>query len=154
LFAVRLALEILGFEYPKNVRFKCLRCALCCGDVKDKGRLILLLTVEAEHISKKTLKRVDEFAEEIKGFEPYAFRMKKTEDGKCMFLKVNSCTIYQIRPLICKFYPFELKETRSNRYTFAHTSECPAIGKGPLLKRNYFVRLFKKFAKAMTATRK
>jgi len=141
--------NILGFDYPKNFRFKCEKCALCCGDTKNRVRSILLLRIEAEYISQSTLKSVDEFAEKIEGFEPYIYRMRKTEDGKCMFLKGNLCDIYQIRPLICMFYPFELKQVDSKRHTFAHTDECPAIGKGPELKRSYFEKLFEKFIKTM-----
>jgi Fe-S-cluster containining protein len=75
--------------------------------------------------------------------------MKKTKDGKCIFLKNKLCSIYQIRPLICMFYPFDLKEVRSNKYNFAYTDECPAIGKGSQLKMGYFERLFKKFIELM-----
>jgi len=135
----------LSFEYPKHVRFRCVRCALCCGDAKDKIRSILLLKIEADHISKRTLMDLDEFAEEIEGFEPYIYQMRKTEDGNCVFLKDNSCSIYQIRPLICRFYPFQLKNLGNNRCAFAYTEECPGIGEGPLLKRDFFERFFGKF---------
>ena len=124
----------MKFDYPKNVRFECERCALCCGDTKNRVRSILLLRIEAERISQKTLKSVDDFAEKIEGFEPYVYRMRKTKDGKCIFLKNKSCSVYHIRPLICMFYPFELKEVGSNRYIFAYTDECPAIGKDLNLK--------------------
>jgi Fe-S-cluster containining protein len=144
----------MEFDYPKNVRFKCERCALCCGDTKNRVRSILLLRIEAERISQKTLKSVDNFAEKIEGFEPYVYRMKKTNDGKCVFLKDNLCSIYQIRPLICMFYPFELKEVGSNGYIFAYTDECPAIGNGPKLKRGYFERLFKKIMETMEENKK
>lgn len=139
----------MDFEYPRNVRFKCQRCAICCGDTKDRVRSILLLKIEAKRISQKILKGVDEFAEKVEGCEPYIYRMKKTKDGKCIFLKGNLCTIYQTRPLICVFYPFELKKVENYRYTFAYTSECPAIGKGPQLKKSYFERLFEKSMKMM-----
>jgi len=140
----------MNFDYPKNIRFKCERCALCCGDIKNRVRAILLLRTEAERISCKTLKSVDDFADMIEGFEPYVYRMKKTRDGKCVFLKDNLCTVYKIRPLICMFYPFKLEEVRSNRYVFSYTNECSAIGNGPKLKRSYFERLFKKFMELMT----
>jgi len=140
--------EKMEFDYPKNVRFECERCALCCGDTKNRTRLILLLRIEAERISRKTLKNVDDFAEKIEGFEPYVYRMRKTKDGKCIFLKDKLCSIYQIRPLICTFYPFELK-VGSNKYIFAYTDECPAIGKGLKVTKSYFERLFKKFIELM-----
>jgi hypothetical protein len=143
----------MEFNYPKNVRFKCERCALCCGDAKNRARSILLLRIEAERISQKTLKSVEDFAEKIEEFEPYAYRMKK-KDGKCVFLRDNLCTIYQVRPLICTFYPFEFKEVGSKRYIFAYTDECPAIGKGPKLKRDYFEKLFKKIIITMEENKK
>jgi Fe-S-cluster containining protein len=80
--------------------------------------------------------------------------MEKTKDGKCIFLKNKLCSIYQIRPLICMFYPFEFKEVGSNGYIFAYTDECPAIGKGPKLKRGYFERLFKKIMETMEENKK
>jgi Fe-S-cluster containining protein len=144
----------MEFDYPKNVHFKCERCALCCGDTKNRVRSILLLRIEAERISQKTLKSVNNFAEKIEGFEPYVYRMKKAKNGKCIFLKNKLCSIYQIRPLICMFYPFEFKEVRSNRYIFAYTDECPAIGNGPKLKRGYFERLFKKIMETMEENKK
>ena len=139
----------MEFDYPRNVRFKCLRCALCCGDARNRVRSILLLRIEVERILQKTLKSVDDFAKKTEGFEPYVYRMEKTNDGKCIFLKDNICSIYHIRPLICMFYPFEVKEVGSNRYIFAYTDECPAIGKGSKLKKGYFERLFKKFIELM-----
>ncbi len=127
----------LSFEYLKHVRFRCMRCARCCGNTKDKIRSILLLKIEADRISKGTLIGLDKLAEKIKGFEPYIYQMKKTEDRKCVFLKDNSCFIYQIRLLICRFYPFQLKNLRNNRYFFTYTDECPSIGNGSQLKRDF-----------------
>jgi Fe-S-cluster containining protein len=143
----------MEFDYPRDVRFRCLKCGLCCGDTESRARSILLLKLEADRISQKTLKVVDDFAEKIKGFEPYIYRMKKHRAGKCVFLKANMCTIYQIRPLICMFYPFELKEVRRNRCVFSYTDECPAIGKGCRLTKSYFERLFQKFIKIMEANK-
>jgi hypothetical protein len=134
----------MEFNYPKNVHFKCDQCALCCGDTPKKIRTILLLKTETDHISQKVLIKLNNFAEKIEGFEPYAYRMKKTKDGKCVFLKDNLCSIYEVRPLICRFYPFQLKSLRTNRYVFEYTTECPGIGKGPQLKKEFFEELFKK----------
>jgi Fe-S-cluster containining protein len=133
----------MEFDYPRNVRFRCLKCALCCGDTKNRVRSILLLKIETDCISQKTSKSLDDFAEKVEGFEPYVYRMKKTDDGKCVFLKDNSCSIYETRPLICRFYPFQLKNIRTDRYSFEYTTECSGIGKGPQLEKRFFERLFK-----------
>jgi hypothetical protein len=133
----------LSFEYPKNVRFQCTKCALCCGDTKKRARHILLLKKETEWISEATFKPVEEFAVQIEGREPYVYEMKKTkEEGKCLFLKENICTIYASRPLICKFYPFQLRTTKDGRHRFSHTRECQGIGKGKLVGKSYLERLF------------
>lgn len=144
----------MRFEYPKHVRFRCERCALCCRDTEDKVRMILLLRNEADHISKKTSMSLDEFAEKIEGSEPYVYRMRKTRDGECIFLGDESCSIYKMRPLICRFYPFQLKNLRNNRHAFTFTDECPGIGKGPQLERRFFQRLFRKFTESMKKRRR
>jgi Fe-S-cluster containining protein len=125
------------------------RCAVCCGDTKDKVRSILLLKTEADSIAKRTFISLDNFAEKIEGFEPYTYQMIKTEDRKCLFLKDDSCSIYKIRPLICRFYPFQLKNFGNKRYAFTYTDECPGIGEGPRLKKAFFERLFDKFIESM-----
>ncbi|MEM2104976.1 MAG: YkgJ family cysteine cluster protein [Candidatus Bathyarchaeia archaeon] len=137
----------MSFEYPKRVRFVCERCAICCGDTEERVRQVLLLKIEAERISRDISKNIGGFAEKIEGSEPYAYRMKKTEEGKCVFLKDNLCMIYEVRPLICRFYPFQLENMGDNKFAFTYTSECPGIGKGPSLKRNFFEMLFKESAK-------
>jgi Fe-S-cluster containining protein len=68
--------------------------------------------------------------------------MKKTEEGKCVFLENNCCTIYTARPLICRFYPFELT-AHDGKHTFLYTTECPGINKGFMLSKNYFRKLLR-----------
>jgi Fe-S-cluster containining protein len=96
---------------------------------------------EADRISRKTFKEIAEFAERIEGFEPYAYIIRKTDQGRCIFLKDNTCMIYPARPLVCRFYPFELN-MEGTKHVFAYSAECPAIGKGPRVKKEYFRRLF------------
>jgi hypothetical protein len=134
----------MGFEYPKNVRFTCERCALCCGDTEYKIRNILLMEPEAQHISDETSTPICEFAERLRGSEPYVYRVKKTQEGKCTFLRSNTCSIYRARPLVCRFYPFELKAESTGNYVFSYTDECPRVGHGAELKREYFERLFRR----------
>lgn len=133
----------MSFDYPKNVRFQCKRCALCCGDTKKRDRHILLLKKETERISEATCKPVEEFAVHVEGRGPYVYEMEKTEEeGKCLFLKENLCTIYASRPLICRFYPFQLRTMKDGRHRFSHTTECPGIGKGKRVGKSYMERLF------------
>lgn len=136
------------FKYPKHLRFRCDRCALCCEDSGNKKRIILLLNSEAIRISKETSRYLHEFAKKVKGFEPYIYQMKM-EDGKCVFLQDNSCAIYVVRPLICRFYPFQLKNLGNNRFAFAYTNKCPGIGVGAQLVERFYERLFEEFMELM-----
>ncbi len=69
--------------------------------------------------------------------------MKKSDEGKCVFLKENRCSIYPLRPLICMFYPFELKFNENRKsHSFDFTFECPGINQGKLLSKADFKRLF------------
>ena len=131
----------MQFDYPATVKFLCTKCGICCGDTKEKTRHVLLLKTEVEQISKATLQPTTQFAVKIKDAEPYSYEMKKrAEDGKCIFLKNNLCTIYSIRPLICKFYPFKLT-WHSEKYNFHFTEECIGIGKGRILREDFFKKL-------------
>ncbi len=105
-------------------------------------------SISALYRSAHTGQSVSEFAEETERKEPYVYEMRKKQ-GKCLFLKEdNICSIYALRPLICRFYPFML-ETEGNSHKFTATSECPRIASpksgecGKVLDFFYFRRLLK-----------
>ncbi|MCW4047853.1 MAG: YkgJ family cysteine cluster protein [Candidatus Bathyarchaeota archaeon] len=133
----------MDFDYPNALRFKCIKCAKCCGDTTEKTRHILLLREEAEKIAKATQQPVSVFAVAIADKSPYAFEMRKTaRDGKCVFLADNRCSIYTLRPLVCRFYPFELKPNKARRHTFSYTDECSGVNMGEQLDEAFFRKLF------------
>ena len=140
----------MNFNYPTTVRFQCIKCGICCGDTKEKTRHILLLKTEAEQIATATSQPTAAFTIKTKNKTPYNYEIKKTEEGKCIFLENNRCTIYATRPLICRFYPFELKIAHNGKHTFLYTNECPGINKGPILSKNYFRKLLR-LARTQTA---
>lgn len=111
------------------------------------------MRLEAERISNKIRKPIVDFACKTAWSEPYVFEMNKNADGKCVFLRDNSCSIYMMRPLICEFYPFELRANRTNGHVFSFTDECPCIGDGPKLNGQYFERLFDKSIALMRRAR-
>ncbi|MEJ2281485.1 MAG: YkgJ family cysteine cluster protein [Candidatus Bathyarchaeota archaeon] len=134
------------------MNFECSHCGKCCGDTEEKIRHILLLKSDIDRISKETLLNYTEFAEKSTGTEPYIYELKKTKSGSCFFLKNNLCIIYEIRPLICRFYPFPLENLGNNKHAFSFTKKCPGIGKGSLLKKTFFQKLFNQMLKAMEKT--
>ncbi len=131
-----------SFDYPPEIKFKCIRCGICCGDTADKIRHVLVLRNELEKIIQSTNQEMSEFAHKINNCLPYEFELNKT-NKKCIFLKENQCTIYEIRPMICRFYPFELSLSTNNLHKFNFTKECPGIGIGKQKSEDYFKRLFR-----------
>jgi Fe-S-cluster containining protein len=118
----------VAFVYPKGVWFECSGCGLCCGDTPTKTRHILLLQQDAERIATQVNKPISSFARRTSGKGPYSFEVCKDPDtGRCIFLKNNQCTIYAQRPLICRFYPFQLTKDVKEAFVFRETSECPGI---------------------------
>jgi Fe-S-cluster containining protein len=134
----------VDFTYPANVLFSCSKCGLCCGDTEQKTRHILLLESEANDISAQTHQPKQAFTTKLRDTAPYMYEMKKNSQGKCLFLKDdNNCSIYSHRPLICRFYPFELKFLQDkNKYGFEYTFECPEIGKSKKFTKKDFEQLF------------
>jgi Fe-S-cluster containining protein len=101
------------------------------------------LKSEAETISRITSKTIEDFTRKTADHKLYAYEMKKTDiQGKCVFLKDKTCTIYPWRPLICRFYPFQLRTARTRHSTFSCTEECPGVRKGAQLGKSYFEALF------------
>jgi uncharacterized protein len=132
------------FKHPVAQRFFCTRCGLCCGDTNERKRHILLLENEADEIAVAVSQPVLEFAKKIRGKAPYVYEIRKTDEiGACVFLQSNKCLIYPIRPLVCRFYPFELKKAADQGHEFLCTKECPGINKGKILKPNHYAQLFK-----------
>ncbi|MFA5366088.1 MAG: YkgJ family cysteine cluster protein [Candidatus Bathyarchaeia archaeon] len=133
----------MSLTYPKNITFTCNDCGICCGDTQTKNRHILLTQKDADRITKHTNQIINTFAEKIEGKHLYIYEMQKNpKTQKCTFHKNNQCTIYQQRPLICRFYPFQLTTTEDNNYAIEVTNECPNVNtpnqkEKPLTEQHY-----------------
>ncbi len=119
----------MHFKYPENIRFSCGRCGLCCGDTAQRTRHVLLMESDVKRISTKLNQETSTFAVESYVDAPYIYEMKKTDEGRCLFLKNNKCEIYVSRPLICRFYPFRLHTDDEGMLEFTETNECPGISR-------------------------
>ncbi len=78
-------------------------------------------------LSEKDIKRIeklgyrrDEFSVVVDGV-----RVLKNVDGKCFFLKDDRCSIYEYRPLGCRFYPviYDVDRRKAVVHDF-----CPLAG--------------------------
>jgi Fe-S-cluster containining protein len=127
--------------YPQGVSWECTRCAKCCGDTSDHIRRIMLLGAEAENISRQTGAQITHFAEATDDSDSYTLVMRKKK-GHCIFLKEGACRIYEVRPLVCRFYPVWLKQEGSSNI-FGIDNSCSGFGRGKCLDREYYVSLLR-----------
>jgi len=96
--------------------FSCKCCGKCCSGADNE---VLVSPEEIEVLMKGTHLSFTDIAEpypewlEEKGMNfTFGWVLRRGEDGNCMFLKDNRCTVYQIRPHICRTYPFMLDGDR------------------------------------------
>ena len=136
----------------KQFRFKCKRCAaLCC---KLGGPELLehdVKKIEATGYSRK------DFLEPSKktGFNltRAVGALKTREDGSCVFLTQNSnmecinCSIYEVRPVLCRIYPFTIERLDQNKMAIKFIPCCKGLNnpEGKILEEKFFSRKLNEF---------
>jgi Fe-S-cluster containining protein len=97
----------------KSLRFKCKRCAVYCCKLGGP----CLTKEDIEQIESARYK-TSEFVEDSNrkyGELVMTSAMKNRKDGSCIFLRTDEkrnayeCSIYEIRPILCRLFPFEIK---------------------------------------------
>lgn len=133
-------LSKFNFIYPNEIIWKCQRCTLCCKDSSKHIRHIKLLKQEGISLSRKIKIPMENFTVPTLD-KIYSHEILKN-NGKCIFLKDNICNIYEIRPLVCRFYPFEMKLIDNNVFQILFSGkECSEINKGKKLNEDFFRNL-------------
>lgn len=137
------------FVFPNEIIWKCQRCTLCCKDSCKHIRHIKLLKQEGIALSHKIKVPIEHFAVPTLD-KTYSHEILK-DNGKCIFLKDNICKIYDNRPLVCRFYPFEMKLIEKDVYHILFSGKkCNAIDKGKKLNKYFFRELAKNALKNFT----
>jgi Fe-S-cluster containining protein len=136
--------ENVRIIYPASFRWKCIRCAMCCGDTLTHRRSIRVLSGEIAEIADESGMKIEDFSLPIDGYYPFSRELRKSREGECIFLDGENCRIYPVRPLICRFYPFLLYKIQNQTFIFKVTNEnCPGVGRGKVLSKWFFLKLFR-----------
>lgn len=128
--------------YPLSLSWICVRCTNSCRDMPRRRRKILLVRSDITRITGATRLGEEEFSTSSCGPAPYVRMMKKLK-GACIFLQGSRCSVYQARPLICRFYPFSLRPSGDGRLEIGFDSACSGVGKGPTRNEKFFQSLVK-----------
>jgi uncharacterized protein len=117
--------------YGEGLRFTCTQCGNCCSGQpgyvwvtrEEIRRISEFLGGKDGWLDKATLRRV--------GFK---HSLTERPNGDCVFLqKVNGkrvCSIYPVRPLQCRTWPFWSTNLRSRDSWDAAAETCPGMNKG------------------------
>ncbi len=115
--------------------FRCTGCSECCRGMADGSNQVLVGADEIRRIIESTGLKWEEIAEPYPEFIEtaggnritFAWCLRRNGDH-CTFLDGNRCTIYPVRPWICRTYPFMLT------CEGLRTGECRGLGTPMSLK--------------------
>jgi Fe-S-cluster containining protein len=129
-----------GKWYQGGLRFECTACGNCCtgepGYVwvtrEEIGRIARFLDRPDEWLGPEHLRRV--------GFK---YSLTEKTNGDCIFLRPTGdgkriCSIYPVRPLQCRTWPFWNINLKSPGAWSAAGEMCPGMNNGP---EHNFVRI-------------
>lgn len=145
-----------------SVKYKCLRCGLCCVNgpnvgltAHDISRIARFLGVNWEELKGKYIVAViaDMFAIPT---------LRGKEEGKCVFLECDeqgrpACSIYPVRPMRCQLYPFMPYSPSNNEKVYLST-RCPGLKIDTVvtppwrLLKEYYAEIRQHYARTYTLT--
>lgn len=126
-----------GKWYAGGLKFECTQCGNCCSGPpgyvwvtkQEMTRIAEFIGCKDKRLGKDHVRRV--------GFK---HSLTEKPDGDCVFLKREGgksyCSIYEVRPLQCRSWPFWSENLKSERAWNCAAANCPGMNKG---KRYDFV---------------
>lgn len=130
--------KTIDYRYPVGLKWSCKRCGLCCQNVENHERHILLLNSDLKRFESGSY-NILEISESSNEEEPFKHEMKK-ENGKCILLTEQGCKAYDYRALLCRMYPFYI-EKKDKLFIIRFDSECKGLGIGDKLSEEFFQNL-------------
>ena len=114
--------------YADGLRFACQACGRCCGGAPG---YVWLEKEEAVRIAEHLGLTYKAFRRTYlrRGWRGLTLKEKPNYD--CVMLSGGQCTIYPVRPLQCRIWPFWPMNLASPKAWDAAAKRCIGIGKGP-----------------------
>lgn len=121
------------------LRFQCTGCGRCCfggedhyvrASVSEAERIRHHLGVSSDWFRRRYVQRLDD--------GDLGIRMR---DGRCIFLGDDlRCTLYALRPVQCRTYPFWPELVGSRRAWRAEARRCEGIDRGEPVEESFVER--------------
>lgn len=124
---------------PTPVKFQCQNgCSNCC----KSGGVVAVSEEEARHVAQYLKLSIAEFLKKFTRSEGKKIYLIEQEIPDCIFLKNEKCTIYEVRPLQCRTFPFWTQNVKSEKRWNIIMEECPGIGEGKEYERSEIEKVF------------
>jgi hypothetical protein len=159
----------------EDIKFQCQRCGSCCHHKRpldfddlvpieqmkefwEKSNLIYLTEKDVTAISKKTGKKASDIVDTLYDYDGCYVKikdngrqvildlpvMKSKVDTTCIFYR-EGCTIYPVRPIACRLFPFRVEEETSPSgdilLNISYNPTCPGMEKGHRVNKRKLEKL-------------
>ncbi|MBX2988571.1 MAG: YkgJ family cysteine cluster protein [Bdellovibrionaceae bacterium] len=116
--------------WSQGVRFQCQGSGKCCTSHGEYGFVYLTLHDRqqfAKHLGLTTQAFTRQYCERTDG----VWHLKeRKENPDCLFLDGKRCSVYEVRPMQCRTWPFWPEVMNPKSWAKDVVSFCPGVGKG------------------------
>ncbi len=115
-----------SYFFDPGIRFECQQCGACCGG--EPGTIYLSRTEVFEiagYLNMAAAEWVGRFCYPYKD----SYSLDEDAQGRCCLFD-NGCTVYPVRPMQCRTFPFWFSNLRSIERWRKVEQACPGIGMG------------------------
>ncbi len=119
--------------YDRGIRFSCKMCRHCCSG--EPGSVFLSeesITAISSHLGIGRGEFLEKYTRLVDMGTYYQISLTEDGDYNCVFLTDEGCSIYPVRPLQCRTYPFWPYLLEDRAILEAEKASCPGIGEGEL----------------------
>lgn len=117
-----------SYFFDQGIEFTCRKCGGCCT---GESGTVRLTNTEIDSIAAFLGISPAKFCADFTFMHGNIRSLVEKNNGDCVFFqREKGCTIYAVRPVQCKTYPFWVTNLRSLRRWALACSACPGIGEG------------------------
>ncbi len=138
------------FYQENELRFHCTGCGRCCRGHPDE-HYIELMPGEADLISDYLRLDSEVFKRDyLVSLPDIGEGIRINRQGQCSLLnESNQCSVYQVRPLQCRTYPFWPELMQSSSAWHAEAGRCEGINQGEIVVSGHIEQQLKLLRQAV-----
>ena len=114
--------------YADGLRFSCTQCGDCCT---GEPGYVWLTRAEIRRLARFLEVTVNDFGERYLRQVGRRYSLIERPNGDCAFYD-KGCSVYPVRPLQCRSYPFWHENLESSEAWLEVADECPGVNQGRL----------------------